>query len=173
MEARFTPGPWHTHVAAMDDEQTVDIQFSIDDATDLRRHHSRLATYDGHGKDGFHARIVLAIDLRHPTLSESSAQIRALETELEMEQAYRENAERDLTNSAIHAAGIATTLALVTRESAAKDALIVELAAFYADPSNFIIMNDHWYEFGDSNIELTQYKPIGTKARAALAKVQP
>ena len=49
---------------------------------------------------------------------------------------------------------------------------LAEVAEFYADPANFIIMDDRWYEFDEANVDLTRYAPIGTKAQKALAKVR-
>ena len=49
-----------------------------------------------------------------------------------------------------------------------KDLLAV--AQFYADSANFLMMDGRWFEFSGRNIHLTQYAPVGTKARAAIAR---
>lgn len=44
-----------------------------------------------------------------------------------------------------------------------------EALEFYANVEHLMQMDGKWYEYGDSNVDLTQYNPVGTKAQKALA----
>lgn len=47
----------------------------------------------------------------------------------------------------------------------------VKVIEFYEDCGNMIVMDGKWYEYADSNVDITQYATMGQRARDFLAKL--